>query len=87
MESVGVRELKAHLSRYLRQLRSGGRLLADGEEQKKVVFELVNMAGGPPDPVLRPKLQAAPRARAVSAEAPKGNPCAFQLLQASSLQA
>lgn len=27
MESVGVRELKAHLSRYLRQLRSGGRLL------------------------------------------------------------
>jgi prevent-host-death family protein len=27
MESVGVRELKAHLSRYLRQLRSGGQLL------------------------------------------------------------
>jgi len=27
MESVGVRELKTHLSRYLRRLRSGGRLL------------------------------------------------------------
>lgn len=27
METVGVRELKAHLSRYLRQLRAGGRLL------------------------------------------------------------
>ncbi len=27
MESVGVRELKTHLSRYLKRLRSGGRLL------------------------------------------------------------
>ena len=34
-------------------------LLSVKDEQKTVVFELINMAGGPPDPVLRPKLQTA----------------------------
>jgi membrane peptidoglycan carboxypeptidase len=34
-------------------------LIEEREEQAKVLFELVNMAGGPPDPVVRPKLQTA----------------------------
>ena len=34
-------------------------LLEQGETQKSVLFELINMAGGPPDPVVRATLQAA----------------------------
>ena len=48
--------------RYITEVRAkkcADKLLADGDDQKKVVFELINMAGGPPDPVMRPKLQAA----------------------------
>ena len=48
--------------RYIAEVRAkkcADKLLPDGDEQKKVVFELINMAGGPPDPVMRPKLQAA----------------------------
>jgi len=34
-------------------------LIADEEQRKATLFELIAMAGGPPDPKLRPKLQAA----------------------------
>ncbi len=34
-------------------------LITDEAEKKQVLFELIAMAGGPPDPKVRPKLQAA----------------------------
>ena len=34
-------------------------LIADEETKKQVLFELIAMAGGPPDPKVKPKLQAA----------------------------
>lgn len=34
-------------------------LIGDEEEKKRVLFELIAMAGGPPDPKVRPRLQAA----------------------------
>jgi hypothetical protein len=34
-------------------------LIEDEELKKQVLFELIAMAGGPPDPKVRPKLQAA----------------------------
>lgn len=34
-------------------------LIADEDQKKEVVFELIAMAGGPPDPKVKPKLQAA----------------------------
>ncbi|HEX2840965.1 transglycosylase domain-containing protein [Hyphomicrobium sp.] len=34
-------------------------LISDEAEKKQVLFELIAMAGGPPDPKVRPKLQAA----------------------------
>ncbi len=48
--------------RYILEVRANhcaSALLSDPEEQKKVLFELVNLAGGPPDPVVKPALQAA----------------------------
>jgi penicillin-binding protein 1A len=34
-------------------------LIADEDQKKEVVFELIAMAGGPPDPKVKPRLQAA----------------------------
>jgi penicillin-binding protein 1A len=48
--------------RYITEVRArtcAEKLIKDEAEQKKVVFELVEMAGGPPDPRVKPKLQDA----------------------------
>lgn len=48
--------------RYIAEVRArtcAERLIADPDEQKKVLFELIGLAGGPPDPKVRPKLQEA----------------------------
>ena len=48
--------------RYIAEVRArtcAEKLLTDATEQKDVLFELINLAGGPPDPKVRPKLQQA----------------------------
>jgi penicillin-binding protein 1A len=48
--------------RYITEVRArtcAEKLITDEAEQKKVVFELVALAGGPPDPKVKPKLEAA----------------------------
>lgn len=48
--------------RYIAEVRAricAENLIEDAQEQSKVVFELVGLAGGPPDPQVKPKLQAA----------------------------
>jgi penicillin-binding protein 1A len=48
--------------RYLTEVRArncADRLITDEAVQKQVMFDLVAMAGGPPDPRIRPKLQQA----------------------------
>jgi penicillin-binding protein 1A len=43
----------------VRAMRCAMELIDDPEEKKTVALELVNMASGPPDPVVRPRLQDA----------------------------
>ena len=48
--------------RYLTEVRArtcAEKLIGDEALQRQVVFDLVNMAGGPPDPRIKPRLQAA----------------------------
>jgi penicillin-binding protein 1A len=48
--------------RYITEVRAkacADKLIKDEAEQKKVVFELIAMAGGPPDPKIKPKMHAA----------------------------
>ena len=48
--------------RYITEVRARNcaeRLIKDPAEQSKVLFELVQMAGGPPDPKVKPRLQQA----------------------------
>ena len=48
--------------RYITEVRArtcAEKLITDEAEKKKTVFELVELAGGPPDPKVRPKLQKA----------------------------
>lgn len=48
--------------RYITEVRArtcAEKLITDEAEQKKVVFELMALAGGPPDPKIKPKLEAA----------------------------
>jgi len=48
--------------RYITEVRArtcAEKLITDQAEQSKVVFELIQLAGGPPDPKVKPKLQAA----------------------------
>ena len=48
--------------RYITEVRArtcAERLIKDPAEQSKVLFELVQMAGGPPDPKVKPRLQQA----------------------------
>ena len=48
--------------RYIIEVRArlcAERLLTDEDQQKQAIFELVRMAGGPPDPHVRPGLQKA----------------------------
>ena len=44
-------------------------------EQKRVIFELINLGGGPPDPRVKPKLQEALEAHAPAlAQRARANP-------------
>lgn len=48
--------------RYITEVRArtcAERLVKDEAERRQILFELVEMAGGPPDPKVRPKLQEA----------------------------
>lgn len=48
--------------RYITEVRArtcAEKLITDEAEQRKVVFELMALAGGPPDPKVKPKLEAA----------------------------
>jgi len=48
--------------RYLTEVRArtcAEKLIVNEDEQKQVLFDLVAMAGGPPDPQIKPKLQEA----------------------------
>lgn len=47
--------------RYITEVRArrcAEKLIEDPQKQRDVIFELVNMAGGPPDPRIEPKLEA-----------------------------
>ncbi len=55
-----LNEVRDDRWRYITEVRArtcAERLITDEAEQKKVVFELVTMAGGPPDPKVKRKLQ------------------------------
>ncbi len=57
-----LNEVRLDHWRYITEVRAkicAERLITDADEQKKVVFELIGLAGGPPDPKVRPKLQEA----------------------------
>ena len=48
--------------RYIAEVRArqcAEKLIDDAETQRNVLFELIGLAGGPPDPKVKPKLQAA----------------------------
>lgn len=48
--------------RYITEVRArvcAERLISDPEQQRKVLFELVDLASGPPDPKVKPRLQQA----------------------------
>lgn len=57
-----LNEVRLDRWRYITEVRAktcADRLIKDEAEQKKVVFELFQLAGGPPDPKVKPKLQLA----------------------------
>lgn len=57
-----LNEVRLDRWRYITEVRArtcAEKLIDDPEEQKKVVFELLDLAGGPPDPKVKPKLQEA----------------------------
>lgn len=57
-----LNEVRLDRWRYIAEVRArtcAEKLITDETEQKKVVFELLELAGGPPDPKVRPKLQEA----------------------------
>jgi penicillin-binding protein 1A len=57
-----LNEVRLDRWRYITEVRArtcAEKLIKDEGEQKKVVFELVAMASGPPDPKVKPKLQEA----------------------------
>lgn len=60
--SERLNEVRLDRWRYITEVRArtcAERLIDDPEKQKQVVFELVQLAGGPPDPHVRPRLQKA----------------------------
>jgi hypothetical protein len=62
-----LNEVRLDRWRYITEVRAricAEKLIADPAEQKRVVFELINLAGGPPDPRVKPKLQEALEAHA-----------------------
>ena len=57
-----LNEVRLDRWRYITEVRArtcAEKLIQDETEQKKIVFELMALAGGPPDPKVRPKLQEA----------------------------
>ncbi|MFZ4808062.1 MAG: transglycosylase domain-containing protein [Hyphomicrobiaceae bacterium] len=57
-----LNEVRLDRWRYITEVRArtcAEKLISDPDEQRKVVFELVNLAGGPPDPKVKPRLQEA----------------------------
>lgn len=57
-----LNEVRLDHWRYITEVRArtcAERLIGDGEVRRQVVFELIGLAGGPPDPKMRPKLQEA----------------------------
>jgi len=57
-----LNEVRLDRWRYITEVRArtcAEKLIKDEAEQKKTVFELFQLAGGPPDPKVKPKLQAA----------------------------
>ncbi|NOT71177.1 MAG: glycosyl transferase family 51 [Hyphomicrobium sp.] len=57
-----LNEVRLDRWRYITEVRArtcAEKLVPDEAEQKKIVFELMALAGGPPDPKVRPKLQEA----------------------------
>jgi len=57
-----LNEVRLDRWRYITEVRAATcaqKLITDEAEQKKVMFELVQLAGGPPDPRVKPKLQEA----------------------------
>jgi membrane peptidoglycan carboxypeptidase len=62
-----LNEVRIDRWRYIAEVRArvcAEKLIADPTEQKRVIFELVNLAAGPPDPRVKPKLQEALEAHA-----------------------
>ena len=60
--SERLNEVRLSHWRYITEVRArrcAETLLTNADEQKAVLFDLVKLAGGPPDPVVRPKLQMA----------------------------
>ena len=60
--SARLNEVRLDRWRYITEVRArtcAERLITDEEEKKKVLFELIGLAGGPPDPKVKPKLEAA----------------------------
>lgn len=57
-----LNEVRLDRWRYITEVRArmcADKLVTDEAEQKKIMFELMELAGGPPDPKVRPKLQEA----------------------------
>ena len=57
-----LNEVRLDRWRYITEVRARNcaeRLIKDPAEQSKVLFELVQLAGGPPDPKVKPRLQQA----------------------------
>lgn len=73
-----LNEVRLDRWRYITEVRArtcAERLIADEAEQKQVLFDLVQLAGGPPDPHVKPRLQKALEAHAPAlAERALANP-------------
>lgn len=57
-----LNEVRLDHWRYIAEVRArhcAEKLIDDQTERQNIVFELINLAGGPPDPKVRPKLQEA----------------------------
>ena len=60
--SERLNEVRLDRWRYIAEVRAkacADNIIADDETKKQILFELVNLAGGPPDPQVKPKLQKA----------------------------
>ena len=73
-----LNEVRLDRWRYITEVRAricAEKLIASEAEQRRVIFDLVNLAGGPPDPRVKPKLQEALEAHAPAlAQRARANP-------------